>query len=101
MKKIVIRDKTLITEKMLPDMLAVIDTLNEAVDMGSITLIFEGDTLTDLEFSKSALGMLVFLDPEHLEELRATFLKILASVTYYSEIGALGTNSERSEKYVN
>ena len=33
MKKIVIRDKTLITEKMLPDMLAVIDILNEAVDM--------------------------------------------------------------------
>ena len=101
MKKIVIRDKTLITEKMLPDMIAVIDTLNEAVDMGSITLIFEDNVLTDLEFSKSALGILVFLDPEHLEELRATFLKILTSVTYYSEIGALGTNSERSEKYVN
>ena len=101
MKKIVIRDKTLITEKMLPDMLAVIDTLNEAVDMGSITLTFEDNVLTDLEFSKSALGILVFLDPEHLEELRATFLKILASVTYYSEIGALGTNNEGSEKYVN
>ena len=101
MKKIVIRDKTLITEKMLPDMLAVIDTLNEAVDMGSITLIFEDNVLTDLEFSKGALGILVFLDPGHLEELRATFLKILASVTYYSEIGALGTNNERSEKYVN
>ena len=101
MKKIVIRDKTLITEKMLPDMLAVIDTLNEAVDMGSITLFFEDNVLTDLEFSKSALGILVFLDPEHLEELRATFLKILASVTYYSEIGALGTNNEGSEKYVN
>lgn len=101
MKKIVIRDKTLITEKMLPDMLAVIDTLNEAVDMGSITLIFEDNVLTDLEFSKGALGILVFLDPEHLEELRATFLKILASVTYYSEIGALGTNNEGSEKYVN
>ena len=101
MKKIVIRDKTLITEKMLPDMLAVIDTLNEAVDMGSITLIFEDNVLTDLEFSKSALGILVFLDPEHLEELRDTFLKILASVIYYSEIGALGTNNEGSEKYVN
>lgn len=101
MKKIVIRDKTLITEKMLPDMLAVIDTLNEAVDMGSITLTFEDNVLTDLEFSKSALGILVFLDPEHLEELRATFLKILTSVTYYSEIGALGTNNEGSEKYVN
>ena len=101
MKKIVIRDKTLITEKMLPDMLAVIDTLNEAVDMGSITLIFEDNVLTDLEFSKNALGILVFLDPEHLEELRATFLKILTSVIYYSEIGALGTNNEGSEKYVN
>ena len=101
MKKIVIKDKTLITEKMLPEMIAVIDTLNEAVDMGSITLIFEGDTLTDMEFSKSALGILVFLDPEHLEELRATFLKLLTSVAYYSEIGALGTNNERSEKYVN
>ena len=55
MKKIVIRDKTLITEKMLPAMLAVIDTLNEAVDMGSITLIFEDKVLTYLEFSKSAL----------------------------------------------
>lgn len=101
MKKIVIRDKTLITEKMLPDMIAVIDTLNEAVDMGSITLFFEDNVLTDLEFSKSALGILVFLDPEHLEELRATFLRVLASVTYYSEIGALGTNNEGSEKYVN
>ena len=101
MKKIVIRDKTLITEKMLPDMIAVINTLNEAVDMGSITLIFEDSVLTDLEFSKSALGILVFLDPEHLEELRATFLKILTSVIYYSEIGALGTNNEGSEKYVN
>lgn len=101
MKKIVIRDKTLIAEKILPDMLAVIDTLNEAVDMGSITLIFEDNVLTDLEFSKNALGILVFLDPEHLEELRATFLKILTSVTYYSEIGALGTNNEGSEKYVN
>lgn len=101
MKKIVIRDKTLITEKMLPDMIAVINTLNEAVDMGSITLIFEDNVLIDLEFSKSALGILVFLDPEHLEEFRATFLKILTSVTYYSEIGALGTNNEGSEKYVN
>ena len=101
MKKIVIRDKTLITEKMLPDMIAVINTLNEAVDMGSITLIFEDNVLTDLEFSKNALGILVFLDPEHLEELRATFLKILTSVIYYSEIGALGTNNEGSEKYVN
>lgn len=101
MKKIVIRDKTLITEKMLPDMLAVIDTLNEAVDMGSITLTFEDNVLTDLEFSKSALGVLVFLDPEHLEELRATFLKILTSVTYYLEIGVLGINNEGSEKYVN
>ena len=101
MKKIVIRDKTLIAEKILPDMLAVIDTLNEAVDMGSITLIFEDNVLTDLEFSKNALGILVFLDPEHLEELRATFLKILTSVIYYSEIGALGTNNEGSEKYVN
>lgn len=101
MKKIVIRDKTLIAEKMLPDMIAVINTLNEAVDMGSITLIFEDNVLTDLEFSKNALGILVFLDPEHLEELRATFLKILTSVIYYSEIGALGTNNEGSEKYVN
>ena len=54
-----------------------------------------------MEFSKSALGILVFLDTEHLEELRATFLKLLTSVIYYSEIGALGTNNERSEKYVN
>lgn len=101
MKKIVIRDKTLIAEKMLPDMIAVINTLNEAVDMGSITLIFEDNVLTDLEFSKNALGILVFLDPEHLEELRATFLRVLTSVIYYSEIGALGTNNEGSEKYVN
>ena len=69
MKKVVIKDKTLITEKNLPDMVAVIDTLNAAVDMGSITLIFEDNVLTDMEFSKSALGILVFLDPEHLEEL--------------------------------
>ena len=41
MKKVVIKDKTLITEKMLPDMVAVIDTLNAAVDMGSITLILK------------------------------------------------------------
>ena len=101
MKKIVIKDKTLITEKMLPEMIAVIDTLNEAVAMGSITLIFEGDTLTNMEFSKSALGILIFLDPEHLEELRATLLKLLTSVIYYSEIGALGANNERSEQYVN
>lgn len=101
MKKIVIKDKTLITEKMLPDMEAVIDTLNKAVDMGSITLIFEDDVLTDMEVSKSALGILAFLDPEHLEELRTTFMKIWTSVTYYSEIGALGANNERSEKYVN
>ena len=101
MKKVVIKDKTLITEKMLPDMVAVIDTLNEAVDMGSITLIFEDDVLTDMEFSKSALGILVFLDPEHREELRTTFMKIFTSVTYYSKIGALGANNERSEKYVN
>ena len=101
MKKVVIKDKTLITEKLLPDMVAVIDTLNEAVDMGSITLIFEDNVLTDMEFSKSALGILVFLDTEHLEELRTTFMKILTSMTYYSKIGALGANNERSEQYVN
>lgn len=101
MKKIIIKDKTLITEKMLPDIVAVIEILNTAVDMGSITLIFEDDVLTDMEFSKSALGILVFLDPKHLEELRATFMKILTSVIYYSEIGALGANNERSEQYVN